>query len=112
MLDARAELRPAAPQREKKRRVEFLDVDAAVLDASMFFASSTSLRAAASGSEYGRSLFNFMNRPPAGMLPSYRRILRRYLLLVMAAGNSWQWAVFVLMLRSCPTHHDRTRLST
>lgn len=54
---------PAAPQREKKWRVDLLDVDAPVLDSFDALSELDHFARRPSGSEYGRSLINFMNRP-------------------------------------------------
>ncbi|WP_342741117.1 hypothetical protein [Bradyrhizobium sp. B117] len=50
VLDACAELRPGGLERVEERRVELLDVDAAVLDGGNAGGELISLRAAASGS--------------------------------------------------------------
>jgi len=59
-FDANSELRPGGIELIEEGRVQLFDMDAAVLDGFDVLASSTSLRAAASGSAKARSTVSFM----------------------------------------------------
>ena len=60
MVEPGLVLRGRALELEQKRPVDLLNIDPAVLDGLDALASSTSLRAAASGSAKGRRATNFI----------------------------------------------------
>ncbi|MGY8677116.1 hypothetical protein Q2941_04790 [Bradyrhizobium sp. UFLA05-153] len=63
VFDAGAELRPAGLQRVEERRVDLLDMDAAVLDGFDAGGELDQLAGAVSGLAKGRSAVSFMNQP-------------------------------------------------